>query len=52
MVKNQEQENLKEKGGQEQLLSPKYDIVFHSLFRKGNEKNNKSINSRYNSKRI
>lgn len=43
MVKKQEQENLKGKGGQEQLLSPKYDIVFHSLFRKGNEKITKAL---------
>ena len=42
MVKNQEQENIKVEEVEE-LLSPKKDIVFHSLFRKGNENITKAL---------
>ena len=41
MVTKQEQENFNDKevdNKENLLLSPKYDVVFHSLFRKGNEK--------------
>lgn len=40
MVKKQEQEvqnEMEVKNTENLLLSPKYDVVFHALFKKGNE---------------
>lgn len=40
-TKNLNQKEVKRK--ENLLLSPKYDVVFHALFRKGNEKITKAL---------
>ena len=46
MVKTHQKEFLNSeevKSKEEKLLSPKYDVVFHALFRKGNENITKAL---------